>query len=197
MTGPTGDVFNGNLDSNGNRKAGSEGYKTEQKILFETDARRPDAGRIFTTNEVGPTHRTALFGLGPETHDKAGGNSLHIGATRSDNGSVTVDARGNEANPLDRAPIDAVNPGITFNFNVTIQSEGADGRVGVTVTGQHDGFPAYEIIVERPESGNTATTVYSHDPRPTGQTPLSLAGSGEFQASQEAVIQSDPRRRRQ
>jgi hypothetical protein len=51
------------------------------------------------------------------------------------------------------------NLGITYDFNITMQSDGEDGIVTVTILGQHDGFPVYEIIVERRESGNESKTV--------------------------------------
>ena len=92
--------------------------------------------------------------------------------------SVTVNASGNEANPLIGGYTGS--PGITYSFSITVQSPGEDGTVKVTVSGQHDGFPAYEIIVQRPDSGNVSQTVYLHDPNKTGDGPQSLYGSGEY-----------------
>ena len=64
------------------------------------------------------------------------------------------------------------------------------------VSGTHDGFPAYEVIIERPESGNTSTTVYTHNPNDTNQTPASLYPPEEFEIKQEEkVIEPQPKTR--
>src|SRR6185503_14312264 len=100
-----------------------------------------------------------------------------------DNDVVSIQAKGNESNPLVLG-----SPGITYDFMIGVQSEGPKGNATVTVNGQHDGFPAYEILIVRPETGdNTERVVYGHDPRATGQTALSLAGGGEFEVKKKCV----------
>ena len=47
-------------------------------------------------------------------------------------------------------------PGITYNFNIKVSSEGALGTATVTVSGEHDKFPGYEIIVVRPDANNNS-----------------------------------------
>jgi RHS repeat-associated protein len=169
-------TYNGNVDSSGKRKEGEEGYKTEQRIEFESD---PSDDRITFTDRccVGVTHEYDSNGNVKES-GHASGSTLHIGASRNDDGGMTIDAQGDEGNPL--APLHWIAPRITFDFKVTIQSDGANGDVRVSVSGQHDGYPAYEIIVQRPESGNTSTTVYSYNPNDTGKGPWSLWGSGDI-----------------
>ena len=42
------------------------------------------------------------------------------------------------------------------------------------ISGQHDGFPAYEVFVGRPDGERQLT--YGFDPRKTGNTPFDLYG---------------------
>ena len=56
---------------------------------------------------------------------------------------MNIHAHGNENNPL------VPSPGITYNFDIKVNSEGPQGSAEVTVTGKHDRFPGYEIIVQR------------------------------------------------
>ncbi|CAI6081965.1 hypothetical protein PAECIP112173_03385 [Paenibacillus sp. JJ-100] len=76
--------------------------------------------------------------------------------------SASFSLRASAANPLnsDAPPID-------WEYSVTVTSQGK-----VTVKGRHDGYPAHEIY-KRVDKG-TPIRMYSHDPRVTGDTPLSL-----------------------
>ncbi len=67
--------------------------------------------------------------------------------------------------------------------------------VTVGIAGQHDGFPAYEVFAVR-EGDDKEQKIYSHNPRDTGQTGLSLFGSGEFKVDQKPVILEPVRRRK-
>lgn len=76
--------------------------------------------------------------------------------------SASFTLQGSAANPLNT---DA--PAIDWEYNVTVDNKGK-----VTVKGNHDGFPAHEIY-KRVDKG-TPVTIYTHDPRVTGDTPISL-----------------------
>lgn len=64
-----------------------------------------------------------------------------------------------------------VNFTAPFNadFDVLL-SRDATGTVNYTVSGSHDGFPAYELIIDD-------TIVYAYNPLISNRTPISLAGS--------------------
>ena len=188
-----GATFKGDHNAKGERVS----YRTEQRVLIETDANKPNSNNILDNNSnVGKTVRVAggLGSLTGPSEGQADGKSLQASLSRVNGNTVTVNAKGNESDPLVTAL--SGNPGITYNFNITVQSEGANGRASVTVSGQHDGFPAYEIIVIRPESGVTSTTVYNHNPNVTGDGAQSLYGSGEYNPDNVRTV-IDPRRRPQ
>lgn len=178
-------VFNGNTDDNGHRLKGREGYKTEQRVSFETDPRKPGASFFEQSSSVGPTRRTALEPqvlvkggvsiLFPVTREaQASGDTLKLDITRTKEG-ILIHAKGNESNPL--AP---GSPGITFDFKILVKSEGATGRLDIKITGSHDGFPAYEVEVRRPEADDQIQIVPIHDPRKTGDGPTSLGPPSEY-----------------
>jgi hypothetical protein len=148
------------------------GFRTQQIINIETDP-----GKNSGNPQVGPINRDTgpsfeLSGPGGERIDrgKASGETLGGEVTRDESGVVNIHVYGNEPNPLVSGA-----PGITYNFDIKVQSEGTQGNATVSVTGEHDKFPGYEIVVSRPELPKTqSTVVYQHDPRKTGDTALSL-----------------------
>jgi RHS repeat-associated protein len=187
-----GATFKGDHNEKGERVSA----RTEQRILVETDSKKPNSNNILDYNpSVGTTVRIAR-GLGSvfgPSEGKADGKSLQANLNRVNDNTVTVNAKGNEADPL--VGWYTGQPAISFNFNVTIQSEGADKSATITFSGQHDGFPAYEVEVIRPESGGTSTLVYKHDPDKTGDGLQSLYGSGEYNPENVRTV-IDPKKRR-
>ncbi|HEY9404529.1 MAG TPA: RHS repeat-associated core domain-containing protein, partial [Pyrinomonadaceae bacterium] len=188
-----GATFRGDYNEKGERVRA----RTEQRILVETDSKKPNSNNILDYNQsVGQTVRFAR-GLGSvfgPSEGQADGKSLQANLNRVNDNTVNVNAKGNEADPL--VGWYTGKPALTFNLNVTVQSEGADGRATVTVSGQHDGYPAFEVEVIRPESGGTSTLVYKHDPDKTGDGPQSLYGSGEYNPENVRTV-IDPKKRRQ
>ena len=171
-----GATFKGDTNSKGERVS----YRTEQRITVETDGNSRDANRFELTKDVGKTvrlNRGVGSILGP-SEGQADGSTLTAAHERVNGNTVRVTAKGNESDPLLGAYTG--KPGITYNLNVTVSSDGEDSKLSVSVSGQHDGFPAYEVQVIRPNSGNTSITVYEHDPRKTGDGGQSLYGSGEY-----------------
>ena len=163
------------------RNAGENGtYRTHQRIVIETDPSKnggnPLVGKperdtgvskgILPQGTTNPSFGGVVY---VPKEDKASGNSLGVDVTRNEGGVVNIHAHGNENNPL------VPSPGITYNFDIKVNSEGPQGTAEVTVTGKHDRFPGYEIIVQRPEAANnTPQVVYDFDPRKNGNTPMSL-----------------------
>ena len=88
-------------------------------------------------------------------YEEASGNTLEA-AVKRDNDVVSIQAKGDESNPLVMG-----YPGITYDFMIGVESEGPKGNVTVTVNGQHDGFPAYEILIVRPETSTIAKELFT------------------------------------
>lgn len=72
-------------------------------------------------------------------------------------------------------PLSAVAPAIDCQLDVLL---GATGLPATTfsVTGYHDGFPAYELYIQQ-------RLVYSFDPEQAGTSPLNLAPGGEVRVN--------------
>jgi RHS repeat-associated protein len=101
----------------------------------------------------------------PETITKRGEIKHTEDATRLSDCSVEVVLKVSAHLPREFA----IAPSIDYTYRLIVSSD-CYGNVTVTGYGAHDGFPAYELYVD-------GTLVYSYDPRPAGQTPLSLFGS--------------------
>jgi RHS repeat-associated protein len=155
------------------RNAGEPGgFRTQQIITIETDPRKnggnPQLGQI--NRDTGITRE--LSSPNGEEIDKgrATGETLGGEVSRDESGVVNIHVHGNESDPLVTGA-----PGITYNFDIKVQSDGTQGNATITVSGEHDKFPAYEIIVSRPELPKTGSTVvYQHDPREKNTTPWTL-----------------------
>ena len=175
-----------------NRNIGEAGTsRTKQTIEIETDpSKRPRPSSKNSSKALGSLKSAATplpfpATVGPETDSsretgnsrntitgstgKASGETLLQYAKDSGN-KVIVNAQGNEQNPLVPG-----SPGITFNFTLQITSTGAQNPLEIVITGDHDAFPGYEIIVTRPEAeNNQPTVIYGFDPREGDTTPISL-----------------------
>ncbi|MEE9210473.1 MAG: hypothetical protein V3U23_08460, partial [Kiloniellales bacterium] len=68
-------------------------------------------------------------------------------------------------------PLMPISPDIDADLDLYLKVQG--GRLMARVEGDHDGFPAYELYVDR-------SLIYSHDPVAADQTPLSLLPPKEF-----------------
>jgi len=141
------------------------GFRTQQSVTIETDPSRGAEQAGPFNHDTGISQELSGPGGSPIGQSaQASGETLEGRVTRYESGVVNIQAKGNEGNPLV-----SLAPGITYDFNIKVQSAGTQGNVTITVTGSHDQFPAYEISVTRPEvSKPTTTTVYSYDPRQAG-----------------------------
>jgi len=169
-----------------NRRPGQRGtFRTHQRVKVETDhlknGGKPVVGRpgqaIGTSHELsGPGGRTIGIATGS-------GSTLTTSVSRV-GGAVTVGVSGNEPNPLVTG-----GPGITYNFSVSVTSAGPSGAATVTPSGEHDGFPGYEIMIVRPETGShDPQLVYSHDPTTTGEGASSLLPPAEHTVRSGPVV---------
>jgi RHS repeat-associated protein len=149
-----------------------ERYRTEQRIAIETDPNK-NGGKALLWHEK-KTGITTELKYGGEIHGKAPGDTLKASAHHQTNEGVgplvLVNAKGNEHDPLVPEA-----PGITYNIKFYVQSSGPDGAVSIGVDGEHDGFPAYEIFVQRPESSNKSEQfITGYDPRTENNGPSAL-----------------------
>lgn len=140
-------------------------FRTQQTVIVETDPSKGAALVGSFNRDTGISQELSGPGGQPlGSSAQAAGETLEGAVTRSESGVVNIQAKGNEGNPLVTGA-----PGITFDFNIQVQSQGTQGNVTVTVAGSHDKFPAYEILVTRQEvSKPTTTVVYGYDPRKAG-----------------------------
>lgn len=122
--------------------------------------------KIKHFRSTGPTiERTVELSSGNvlrEVFGHASDSGLTISNESISRTSASFFIQGSAANPLnaDASPLD-------WEYDVTVDTTGK-----VTVKGRHDGFPAHEIY-KRVDKGEPVT-IYTHDPRVTGDTPLSL-----------------------
>ncbi|CAH8717406.1 DUF3238 domain-containing protein [Paenibacillus thiaminolyticus] len=122
--------------------------------------------KIKHFRSTGPTiERTVELSSGNvlrEVFGHASDSGLTISNESISSTSASFFIQGSAANPLnaDASPLD-------WEYDVTVDTTGK-----VTVKGRHDGFPAHEIY-KRVDKGEPVT-IYTHDPRVTGDTPLSL-----------------------
>lgn len=166
---PDGRTFEGD-----GRKMGDPGtFRTEQRITIETDPNKSGGHALVSKiHNVGFTRE--ILSDGSVLQKRANGDTLTAVADyQVDNmgkqSSVKVNLQGNEGNPLVKFA-----PGITYDINIHVQSEGPEGAAIVTVYGEHDGFPGYELLVARPETGDSsAKLIVGYDPSGKA-TPLAL-----------------------
>jgi RHS repeat-associated protein len=172
-----------------NREVGQPGgFRTQQIIIIETDPKQNGGNPLVNASkDIGITHELSgpngeIIGSGQGT-----GDTISQVTYRNERGAVVINVKGDEANPL------IYSPGITYDLKVTVTSQGPTGSASVQVTGAHDGFPAYEISISRPEVANTtATTVYSSDPRVINTNPYALFGSMDVPVNTQAVTLTPP-----
>ena len=185
--GPT---FKGDYDAKGNRQSA----RTEHQITIETDSKRPGAnGIVAEWKGVGETVKYAS-GVGSLTgpdRATASGSTMQASVERVNDNSVRVTAKGDESNPL----VSVSGTGITYNLAITVSSDGPEGQARVNVYGNHDGFPAYEVEIRRPESGNTSTVIPLHNPNNTGDTPGALMDEPERQAAVSTIVIEPPKKK--
>ena len=145
-------------------------FRTQQIITIETDPFKnggnPQVGQIH--KDVGITYQSDAEGNPIGSPKQGSGDSLTAGVSRNKDGSVEIHAHGDESNP------DVTSPGITYNYNINVRDDGKGG-ITVTVSGNHDQYPAHVVTASRIEQPKAqATTVYSFDPEKAKTTPYYL-----------------------
>jgi RHS repeat-associated protein len=147
-------------------------FRTQQIITIETDPSKNGGNPLVAySKDTGITYRSDAQGNEYGTPSQAKGDTLTTGATRNQDGSVEINAHGNEKDP--KLP-SWRTPGITYDYNVNVKDDGK-GAITVTVSGSHDRYPAHVITASRIDQPKAkAITVYSFDPVKEKTTPWAL-----------------------
>jgi hypothetical protein len=111
-------------------------------ILVETDKCISDDPLLAHTHLVSPSTRY-FFGIQQSALGSANGSET---ATRTGPRSVRVEIKVSATIPWVLVPTGA--PAIDYKYTVNL-SEDSNGVVHYSVSGAHDGFPAYELFVGR------------------------------------------------
>jgi hypothetical protein len=96
----------------------------------------------------------------------AGTGGMSITVTRLSNRKVQAYFRAAANNPL------VTSPDIDWEFTMVVDSTN-ESNPTYHLTGQHDGFPGYDVYIN-------GQFIYGHDPRATGDGPLSLLPPMEY-----------------
>jgi hypothetical protein len=130
--------------------------------------------------EVGESHQLDTDGNIIEAQTQsADGLQAEVVEIRDD-GTVVVAVSGEASNPVQFGA-----PGITYHTTVEMHPND-DLSWTVSIQGDHDGFPAYEVLAS--VEGGPQELVYGYDPREAGASPLDLFGSAEVEFSSEQRI---------
>ena len=139
------------------QSANSSGVGTAAvEAVGESKAYAPDA--LAGDNRIDPADDDATLGDCHLLHSRgtASTSNMHVDVTRVNEHQVKAHLYGGAGNPLV-----AGAPAIDWDLTLTIDTSGATPHW--TLTGAHDGFPAYEVYV----NGQTLYT-YSPGPGPYG-----------------------------
>jgi len=133
--------------------------------------------KIDKFSGISPSHMYTISYLGgyDKYLEEMGTMTANITITRTGKCDVMVEMVMHGTIPFIFAPF---APAIDWHFTYDLHFREIFG-IGVlygTFSGTHDGFPAYESYVQN-------SLIYMHDPRKTGETPLSLFPPEEHSAN--------------
>src|SRR6185503_9123247 len=132
-------------------------FRIMQVVTIETDPTQNGGSPIYgkIEKDTGITYQSDKEGNPIGKPLQASGDSLQGEVTRKDDGSVNIHIHGNES-----IPDNSNAPGIKYNLDIGVK-QGKDGKVEVSVSGNHRPFPAYEVDAARTEKpGAKSTVVY-------------------------------------
>jgi RHS repeat-associated protein len=172
-------------DGNDSRPGQGTSHRTEIIISVETDPSKNNGRPVYGEPSVsaGPSFGTgfvktgiigfSLLGLVEGQADPNGKLSGHI--ERGESGAIYINAKGALAYPS------FPSPDIDYHFDITVIDRG-NGKIEVSASGVHDGFPGYEILAQR-EGEETPQLIYGYNPYAEGNhlfpslAPMSLIGN--------------------
>ena len=153
---PAGRCFTGD-----NRNFSSDVHassRTHQEIEFDVES----LTKTINWRNTGETHRVDCETGNVLETGKAPESSMTNGEVTRSGEFILVQFKAASQNPLITAP--AIDLDVTFRINPATRE--------VWLVGEHDGFPAYEAYIAA--DGGAGVPIYSHDPRQTGDSPISL-----------------------
>jgi hypothetical protein len=158
VPGPPGsECFSG--DNRGFSNAIHASSRTHQEIEFDVST----LTKTIDFKDTGTSHEVNCTTGAVMSTGKAPTSGLTNGSVTRSSSEILVDFLVEAVNPLVRgAP--AIDASVVFHVDPAVQT--------CRLTGQHDGFPAYEAYVTA--DGGAGVTVHTHDPRTSGDDIMSL-----------------------
>ena len=153
------------------RGVGEDGSsRTQQVIKLYADPSAAGGYRVEFDAGIGETHKLDENGKVIETGSASESDlEARVIEVRPD-GTVVVGLTAQSSNPLVFAA-----PGITYDLTIEMQPTG-DRNWRVQANGDHDAFPAYEVLASSDSAPQTIA--YSYTPDVSGANPLYL-GQGD------------------
>jgi len=139
-------------------------YRTEQIVRIDFDSKKATT----ISNKANGTIGYDKNGKVTKTSNKAkaGPTPTYTSSTMKDK-TTTI---GMEVNASNKLVIAA--PAINYDVNITI-TETEKGTFDYNISGQTDGFPAYEFFITNEATGDSYL-IYGSNPAATGDTPTAL-----------------------
>ncbi|BBD63259.1 hypothetical protein NIES2109_61090 (plasmid) [Nostoc sp. HK-01] len=167
---PLGRCFKG--DNRGFSNSIHASSRTHQEIEFDVAT----LNKTIDWKNTGTTHKVDCSTGHILESGKASTAQLINGKIERSGSNILINFNAASKNPLvTEAP--AIDLNITFKIN--------PAKREASISGLHDGFPAYEAYVTA--EGGAGTLVYSHDHRATGDTPNSLFPPMEITAKKDII----------
>jgi RHS repeat-associated protein len=160
-------------DNRQSYQVNTNSYRTEQKVKVDFDNNTANT----TSNRANGSTGYDKNGKVAETSqpDKAGPTPTYTQSTMKD-GTTTVNMQVDASNKLN-----SVAPAINYDVNITITPQD-NGSFNYSLSGQRDGFPAYEFFVTNQDSGNSYL-IYGSNPAQNNEGPTALGPPMEYNFS--------------
>lgn len=153
----------------------SKSYRVEQKVSVDFDNQL----KLVMNNTASSTHGYDDKGKLVETSKPQNGGAITGGATFTKEG----DAKSTIIHFTISASNKLVDGATSIDAHISLEIiANKDGSYKYNVTGQTDGFPAYELFVTDKTNGkNESNLIFNQNPIEAKETPYSLFGSGEHE----------------
>ena len=151
-------------DNRNSYQVNTKAYRTEQKVRVDFDNKKATTISNRANGTTGYDKDGKVTATSAE--GKAGPTPTYIPSTMG-KGSTTIGMEVDASNKLVTGA-----PAINYDVNVTITETG-DGTFDFNISGQSDGFPAYEFFITNEATGNSYL-IYGSNPAATGDTPTAL-----------------------
>jgi hypothetical protein len=143
-------------------------YRTHQEVEFDVSS----GGKTIDWVDTGTTHEVDCKTGAVKKSAKAPTTGLVNGSISHTSGIFSVNFTADAKNPL-------AWYACAINLDLKLTADPAAGTCGIS--GQHDGFPAYEVYVAA--NGGAGVKVYTYDPTVFGEGPTALCGGMDKTAS--------------